>query len=65
MTFEELQKRYQRLVQLVGKMRGHQREYFKYRASYDLERARRLEREVDKIIREEEQRKNSHQPEIF
>lgn len=37
----------------VRKMRGYQKEYFKYRVRSDLETAKRYEREVDKLIEEE------------
>lgn len=49
----DLQTKYQRLVDKVRMMRGTQKEYMKYRAGIDRERARRLEREVDKMIEEE------------
>lgn len=65
MTPEELQKHYDRLVDKVRQMRGWQREYFKYRARSDLDRARKLEREVDKIIAEEVKARTSKQIELL
>ncbi|MGN6491195.1 MAG: hypothetical protein ACTHLE_04305 [Agriterribacter sp.] len=65
MSHEELQKKYERLVEKVRMMRGHQKEYFKYRGSDSLERARRLEREVDQLIDEEVRRQKSKQRDLF
>lgn len=65
MTLEELQQKYDRLVDKVRKMRGVQKEYFKYRAKVDLDRARRLEREVDDLIGEEVKIQQSKQKELF
>lgn len=65
MTIEELQKRHDRLVDYVRKMRGFQKEYFKYRVRSDLETAKRFEREVDRLIALEIGEKKSKQPEIF
>lgn len=60
-----LKKKHDRLVDLVRRMRGYQKEYFKYRASSDLSLARKLEREVDKLIDEEIKVLKSNQPELF
>ena len=65
MTQEELQKKYDRLFDKTRQMRGIQKEYFKYRASADLQRAKVLEREVDQLIKDEVDLKKSLQPEIF
>lgn len=65
MSEEELQLRYDRLLQKVAKMRRHQREYKKYWATKDKESAHRLEKEVDKIILEEEKRKASQQGQLL
>lgn len=53
MDTETLQKKYDHLVEVIHRMRGHQKEYFKYRARSDLDMAKRWEREVDKLIQEE------------
>ncbi len=65
MNMEDFQKKYEHLVDRVRVMRGCQREYFKYRAKVDLERSKRLEREVDGLIEEEVKRQKSKQQEIF
>ena len=65
MTQEELQKKHDRLVDKVRRMRGMQKEWFKYRVGDDLKRAKVLEREVDQLIDEEVKLKKSNQPEIF
>jgi hypothetical protein len=61
MSTEELQAKYDKLFDKVRQMRGYQKEYFKYRASSDLERSKRLEREVDQLIKEGVQKKESKQ----
>lgn len=65
MTQEELQKKYDRLFDKVRQMRGHQKEYFKYRAGSDLDKAKRLEKDVDQMIKDELKVKESNQKEIF
>lgn len=60
-----LNKRHERLVELVRRMRAYQREFFKYRASSDLALTRKFEKEVDKIILEEVKEQKSKQQEIF
>ncbi len=65
MTQEELQLRHNKLVDLLRKMRGAQREYFKYRATTDLQAAKRYEHEVDKMINEEVKAQKSNQRELF
>lgn len=65
MSQEELQKKYDQLVEKVRRMRGHQKEYFKYRASSDLQLAKRFEREVDELIKKEIEQRKSNQKEIF
>lgn len=65
MTQQELQAKHDRLVDKVRQMRGAQKEYFKYRAKADLDRSKRLEREVDQMIQEEVERQKSGQQEMF
>lgn len=64
-TAEEIQKKYDRLFDKVRQMRGVQKEYFKYRASSDLDKARRLERELDTMIKEEVELKKKQQTALF
>lgn len=65
MSNDELQQKYDRLFEKVRRMRGYQKEYFKYRVKNDLETAKRFEREVDKIIDDEVKLKKSNQTELF
>jgi hypothetical protein len=64
MTQEDLQKKYDRLLDKVRQMRGWQKEYQKYHASSDRELAKRFEREVDQLLKDEVDRKNSKQLEL-
>jgi hypothetical protein len=64
MTQEDLQKKYDRLFDKVRRMRGWQKEYQKYHASSDRGLAKRFEREVDQLIKDEVDRKNSKQLEL-
>ena len=65
MDIETLQKKYDRLLDLARKVRGHQKEYFKYRASSDLEKSKHWERQLDQFIKEEVTTKTSNQRELF
>lgn len=65
MTKEDLQKKYNNLVDKVRRMRAYQKEYFKYRARSDLEMSKRFEREVDKLIADEVNQQKSNQKELF
>lgn len=65
MTQEELQIKYDHLADKVRRMRGVQKEYFKYRAKQDLELSKRLEREVDALISQEVQQQKTKQKELF
>lgn len=65
MSHEDLQRKYDQLLDKVRQMRGAQREYFKYRAKVDLERSKKLEREVDQIVDEAVKLKKSGQKELF
>jgi len=60
-----IQKKYDRLFDLVRRMRGHQIEFFKYRASADLKIARDFERKVDKLIRSELEERKTKQRQLF
>jgi hypothetical protein len=53
MNAEILQKRLERLVTMVQKMRHHQRQYFAYHARSDLDKAKYYERQVDRLLAEE------------
>lgn len=65
MTQEELQRKYDHLLNLVRKMRGWQKEYYKYHASIDLKKAKYLEREVDILIDVGVKAIKSNQKELF
>lgn len=68
MTEEQIKyliSRHDTLVEKVRRMRGYQKEYFKYRTRQDLELSKRFEREVDKLLNEEVEIKKSNQKEIF
>lgn len=65
MTYEELQAKHDRLVNYVRRMRGHQKEWFRYHTRDDLDRARKLEREVDKLIDAEVKEMKSGQRSLF
>ncbi len=65
MSENELQKRFDRLLDKARQVRGIQKEYFKYRLGKDLDRARRLEREFDQMLSEEVKLKEANQRELF
>lgn len=65
MRYEELKTRYDRLVNKVKNMRLAQIDYFKYRGQGYLDKARRYERDVDEIIREEVKIQESKQQDLF
>lgn len=65
MTVEEMQKKYDQLLDKVRRMRGHQKEYFTYRSGSALKMAKHWEREVDKLIEEEVKRKKSGQQDLL
>lgn len=62
---QELQKKFDRLLDLARKTRGLQKEYFKYRASSDLEKAKHWEKALDQYIKDELKSKESQQKEMF
>lgn len=62
---EYLQARYERLKKAVMHMRRWQHHYFRYRGDNALENAKRWEREVDNILREDVKKDQSKQQEIF
>lgn len=62
---QDLEKKYEQLFNKVRQMRGRQKEYFKWRASSDLQEARRFEREVDALIDQELKIQKSNQTELF
>jgi hypothetical protein len=61
----EAAKKHDQFFDKVRQMRGVQKEYFKYRAGSDLQKARRLERDVESIIDQEVQIQKSNQKELF
>ncbi|SFW16529.1 hypothetical protein [Chitinophaga sancti] len=62
---DALQKKFDRLFELARRTRGLQREYFKYRASSDLEKAKQWEKSLDAFINEEQKSRESKQKELF
>lgn len=65
MTPQEWEVRFNDLVEKVRKMRGHQKEYFKYRAKTDLEKSKFWERQVDQTIDGHVKEQKSQQQELF
>jgi hypothetical protein len=59
------EKKYNRLYQLTWKVRHHQIRWFKFKTSVDLDKARDYERQLDKLLKEEEKQKISQQKELF
>jgi hypothetical protein len=62
---EYLQKKHEVLVDAVRRMRGHQREYFKYHSSQDLNAAKQWERKVDALLKEEVDQQKQQQKSLF
>lgn len=65
MTHEEIKAKYDRLVDYVRRMRGWQKEYFRYRSSEAKSKAMALERQVDQIIDQEVKIQKSKQADLF
>jgi hypothetical protein len=65
MSPADLQTRYDHLLKLVSTMRNYQNRYRQYRVGKDKETARRYERQVDDLIRLEQENKSKKQGEIF
>ena len=65
MTPEEIHIKYARLVDLIRKMRGWQREYRKYHARGDLPKMRHYERQVDALIDAEVKAAAAKQKQLF
>ncbi len=51
----QIRTKYNRLITKVAKMRLYQRQYYAHHCSTDLQAAKKLEREVDTIIKAEHQ----------
>jgi hypothetical protein len=66
-TQQDYQRKYLHMVDVVRRMRGWQRErdHVRYLPRDDHARMKHLEREVDKIIKEEMKRQKSNQKELF
>ena len=62
---EYLQRKYNRFLKLVRRMRKYQVDYIRYRATSDRINAQRLQGEVDRFILEEEKKQNSKQGELL
>lgn len=65
MSQEDLQNKYDRLFLKVSNMRHFQKRWFKYNVRDDLDKAKRLEREVDVLIVEDNNKKQSNAQELF
>lgn len=65
MENEVVQKKLDKLLNLVYQMRKYQADYFKYRSSDDLNKARKKEREVDAFLQDEKKQRDSKQSELF
>lgn len=59
------QKRYERLLDKTRQMREYQKRWYSYHIRTDLDKAKRLEREIDQLIAEEIKIQKSNQGEIF
>lgn len=59
------QKKYDRLFRLVELTRHHQRRYFTFKTSVDLDKAKYYERQLDRLVKEERETKDSPQKELF
>lgn len=57
--------RHNKLVDQVRRMRGYQKEFFKYRSRDDLKKAKQWEKEVDKRLEEEVEISKNKQKELF
>lgn len=65
MTEDLLKKRYSRLLTMVRKYRGLEREYFKYRVKTDLVKLKALAREIDAQIEKDITELNSNQLDLL
>ncbi|MVT11354.1 hypothetical protein [Chitinophaga tropicalis] len=65
MDTDTLQKRLDRLLNVAEKVRHHQKRYFGFKTSVDLEKAKYYERQLDKLLKEEGKIKESQQKELF
>lgn len=60
-----IEKKYNRLLELIVKVRHHQIRWFKFKTSVDLDKARYYERLLDKQLKEEIKQNESLQTELF
>lgn len=65
MELEALQKKYDRLYHLTKKMRGWQRQWYTYHIESDKQIMMRVQREVDSIIKVEDEEIKKKQKELF
>lgn len=49
----EFEQKYYDLLNLVAKMRKHQKDFFSKHSSLDLDAAKKIEKRVDKLIQDE------------
>lgn len=65
MTYEELEKKYNHLFERVKRLRGWQKEYDIYHGSMERETKKRIERDVDNLIKQETDLQKRKQKELF
>lgn len=65
MDADFIQKKFDRLLELSKKVRYYQKEYNKYKASRDYEKARYYERQLDTFISEEIKHQATKQQDLF
>lgn len=58
-------KKYDRLFQAIRNVRHHQIRYYRFKTSVDLDKAKYYERQLDKLLKEEEKQKASQQQQLF
>lgn len=62
---DDLQRRYDKLLDLTMRMRGYQKEYDRYHMSESRKRKQELERQTDRFLADELAKKKSKQSEMF
>jgi len=65
MTQEEIQKKYDHLLDRVARMRNLQINYDRYRVSADRDKMVSLQRQVDELVKNEFKAKRSQQKDLF
>jgi hypothetical protein len=65
MSNEDLQKKYERFLVLVKRLRHYTQAWIQYKSSKDYNNMTRYQREIDKWITDEQRRVDSKQLEIL